>query len=428
LNLLIVGCTHHECPLELRERLAFSAPQVPRALTEFRRRFPEAEAVLLSTCNRTELYTAAEHLADVPTHQDVADFLADFHGLDAGRLFDELFQRSGEDAVRHLFMVAASLDSMVVGEAQILSQVKQAYRLATEEKCAGQWTHAAFQAALRVAKRVSTETTIHQKRVSIPSIAVRDFASQIFERLDDKNVLVIGAGEMGEETLQYLIEADARNVTVVNRDPDKSRALAEQYQGAAKSWEQLDDLLVTADLVVSTTGADEPIVTLDRFRRIEAERYQRLLFIVDLAVPRDFDPDIGDCLGVYLYSLDDLATTCQANQRERAKQLPRALKIVDDETTRFMQQLFHRNTAPTIQQLKQSAESIKQVELERLFSKLDSLDERTREEITYAFHRLVNKMLHPPLESLREEEPGQPQQRLLDSLRKLFQLKDSGDP
>jgi glutamyl-tRNA reductase len=202
MKLQMVGLSHHTAPVEIRERLAFSKDQAIDALARLRQRYPETEAVLLSTCNRVELYVASETATACPTHHDVVAFLAEYHGLDPVEIFGELFERTGEDFVRHLFMVAASLDSMVIGEAQILGQVKQAYELAMSVESVGPLTNAAFQAALRVAKRVATETAIQQKRVSIPSVAVADYARQFFERFDDKQVLVIGGGEMAEETLR----------------------------------------------------------------------------------------------------------------------------------------------------------------------------------------------------------------------------------
>ena len=424
MNLQIVGCSHRSSSLEIRERIAFSKRQVESALTEFRRRYPETEAVLLSTCNRTELFVAADQADRVPSQQDIAEFLADFHGLKAQDLFDDLFRCNGDDAIRHLFMVAASLDSMVVGEAQILSQVKEAYRLATDGKCAGHWSHAAYQEALRVAKRVNHETLIQKRRVSIPSVAVRDFASQIFERLDDKAILLIGAGEMGEETLQYLVDLGASDIAIINRNQEKAEQLAIKYRGTACPWSALEELLIKADLVISTTGAEKAIVTLDQFRTVEKQRYQRLLFLLDLAVPRDFDPRIGDCLGVYLYSIDDLQATCERNRKARESEIPKALQIVDEETQRFMQRAANRAAGPTIRQLKANAESISQAELARLLDKIPEIDERTKKEIEHSFQRLVNKFLHPPLESLREEQPGEPQQHLLETIKRLFQIRD----
>ena len=296
----LVGMSHHTAPVELRQQLAFRPDQVAQALRNLRNLFPQTEAVLLSTCNRVEVYTAIDAEGASPSHQDVVRFLAEFHQLDATEIFDDLFERTGEDAVRHLFYVAASLDSMVVGEAQILGQVKQAYEMANQAGATGPLTHGIFQAALKAARRVAAETTINRRRTSIPGVAVADFARQIFERFDDKNILVIGAGEMGEETLRYLKEEGGRRVTIVNRTQQAADELARRWSGQAVSWDQLDQQLIEADLIISTTGAEEPIVTLQRFQQIEPQRFQRPVCILDLAVPRDFDVRVGECLGVYL--------------------------------------------------------------------------------------------------------------------------------
>jgi len=420
----MIGCSHHHSSVAVRERLAFGPTQVGQALDNLRERFPRSEAVLLSTCNRVEIYTAAEDPEASPTHEQVAQFMADFHGLSMYDIFDDLFERTGEDAVRHLFMVAASLDSMVVGEPQILAQVKQAYEYAKDRQSAGPLTHGIFQAAVRVAKRVTSETTLHQRRVSIPSVAVGDFAAQIFERFDDKNVLVVGAGEMAEETLRYLQDEGAHEVTVVNRSYERACELAARWQGRAVRIEQLPDELSRADLVISTTGAGEPVVTLDAFKAIEPARFQRPLFILDLAIPRDFEPAIGDRLGVYLYSIDDLQSACQKNREERDRELPGASHIVEQETGRFMADLHHRTTGPIIKRLREGWQQPKDDELRRLFNKLSNLDPRQREEIEQSFERLINKLLHPPLESLRSESQEGPPHGLLDALKRLFQLKD----
>jgi len=424
MKLQMVGCSHHNAPIEVRERLAFSSDQMRAALVQFRQRFPDSESVLISTCNRVEVYTAAEEPAACPTHHQVVDFLAEFHGLKPDEIFDALFERSGEDTVRHLFTVASSLDSMVVGEAQILGQVKQAYEAACEADNAGPLTNAAFQAAMHVAKRVANETAINERRVSIPSVAVADFASQIFERFDDKRVLVIGAGETGEETLRYLMDEGARDITVVNRSPERSRDLAARVGGVARPWEEMSDSMVQADLVISTTGAGEAVVTSGDFRHVHHSRSQRPLFVLDLAVPRDFDPAIGDFLGVYLYSIDDLQKACDANRRAREKEWQKAERIIESETARFMADLHHRATGPTIKRLKARADQLKEDELRRLHNKLGEFDERTRDEVERSFDRLVNKLLHPPLESLRDEAQSGSPHGLLDALKRLFQLKD----
>ncbi len=420
----MIGCSHHHSSVAVRERLAFSPAQAGEALDSLRQRFPAAEAVLLSTCNRVEIYTASELPDGGPSHEQVAQFMADFHRVPMVEIFDELFERTGEDAVRHLFTVAASLDSMVVGEPQILSQVKQAYELAKDRQSTGPLTHSIFQAAVRVARRVTSETTLHQRRVSIPSVAVGDFASQIFERFDDKQIVVIGAGEMGEETLRYLQDQGAHRVTVVNRNHQRAEQLAERWRGRAEPWERLDELLVEADLVISTTGASQPIVTFAAFKAVEAARYQRPLFVLDLAIPRDFEPAVGDCLGVYLYTIDDLEAACQRNRRDRDRELPAAIHIVEQETARFMADLHHRATAPIIKRLREGWQQPKDDELKRLFNKLPELDDKARAEIEQSFERLVNKLLHPPLESLRSEAEKGPPHGLLDALKRLFQLRD----
>ncbi len=424
MKLQVVGCSHHTSPLVVREQLAFSPVQAEEALRELQSRFPASEAVLLSTCNRVELYTASDDSHARPNHQDVAEFLSDFHGVHLRTIFDELLERTGEDAVRHLFTVAASLDSMVVGEPQILSQVKTAYQLATDLSTTGPLTHSAFQAALRVARRVATETSVNEKRVSIPSVAVGDFARQIFERFDDKRVLVIGAGEMGEETIRYLRDEGAQDLVVLNRSPQPAAELAQRCGGRTADWSDLYDELVAADVVVSTTGADEPIVGDEDFRRIEPQRYQRPLFILDLAVPRDFEPAIGERLGVYLYSIDDLVEVCRVNQEARDREMPAALSIVEQETARFMAELFHRSTGPIIERLRAGWQLPKDEELRRLLNKLPELDDRSRREIEVSFDRLINKLLHPPLSSLRDEARHGTPHSLLDALRRLFQIRD----
>ena len=254
MNVQVVGCSYHGTSVGVRERLAFNAEQARTALGEFCRCFVRTEAVLLSTCNRVEWYTATED-GDGPTPREVTEFLARFHGMQADEIVAHLYDRSGEAAIRHLFAVASSLDSMVVGEPQILAQVKQAYQLADAQRSVGPLLHAAFQAARKTARRVAAETAIQQRRVSIPSVAVADFAQQIFERFDDKNTLVVGAGEMAEETLRYLQDQGAADVTVINRSPERAAELAGRWGGRALAWEALPAAIQAADLVISATGA-----------------------------------------------------------------------------------------------------------------------------------------------------------------------------
>jgi len=422
MSLQVVGCSHRNAPLEVRERLAFSPASAASALERLREAFPEIEAVLLSTCNRVELYTAGE--ADVPDAARLAEFLAAFHSLPIEQVAPNLYAHRDREAVEHLFQVASSLDSMVVGEPQILAQVKAAYQAATHQGCCGARLHSAFQAALKAARRIAGETAIQQRRVSIPSVAVADFARQIFERFDDKRILVIGGGEMAEETLRYLQDEGVHDVTVVNRSFDRGRALAERWRGRALAWDQLLPALAEADLVVSTTGAEEPVVLLAQFLQIEPNRSEQPLFILDLAVPRDFQPSIGDRPNVYLYSIDDLRAACDRNRTLRDKEMPAAARIIQQEADRFLTDWHQRASGPIIQRLQEGWQRPKEEELRRLLNKLPDLDEHAREEIRQSFDRLVNKLMHPPLDAIRDESRNGIPHTLLDALSRLFRLQD----
>ncbi|MEI6241004.1 MAG: glutamyl-tRNA reductase [Planctomycetia bacterium] len=424
MTLAFVGGTHRTVPLALRERLAFSAEQAAEALCRFRTRFPGREVVLLSTCNRVELYTAGEEAAVPPPAEQLVSFLAECRGIDAAVLAPVLARQSDEAVVRHLFSVASGLDSMVLGEPQIVAQVKQAWALAQRSETAGPLTAGMFQAALRTAKRVASETALGRERLSIPSVAVADFARGVFERFDDKRVLVIGAGKMAHETLRYLREAGARDIVVVNRTADRADRLAARLGGRPGRYDDLVAELAAADLVVSTTGASEPVVTADLFARAETGREGRPLLVLDLALPRDFEPVIGERPGVWLYSIDDLGAACEANRRSRQREMPGALAIVDEETRRFMGDLHHRSTAPVIERLRAGWSETGDIELERLFRRVPSLDDAARAEIRQAFERYAAKMLHSPLASLRNESRSGPPHGLLDALKRLFDLKE----
>ena len=425
MTLAFVGGTHRTVPLALRERLAFSAEQAAEALTRFRERFPGREGVLLSTCNRVEFYAAgAEADGPPPPPDQLVSFLAECRGIDASLLTPVLAGDLDEAVVRHLFSVAAGLDSMVLGEPQIVAQVKQAWSLAQESRTSGPLTGEMFQAALRTAKRVATETALGRERISIPSVAVADFASGVFERFDDKRVLLIGAGKMAAETLRYLRAAGARDVLIVNRTAGRAGDLAARLGARAGRFENLSAELAAADLVVSTTGATAPVVSLELFAEVELRRAGRPLVVLDLAVPRDFDPRIGQRPGVWLYSVDDLAAACEANRKSRQRELPAAVTIIDEETQRFMGDLHHRSTAPVIERLRAGWNETGEAELDRLFRRLPGLDDASRAEIRQAFDRYAAKLLHPPLASLRSESRAGPPHGLLDALKRLFDLKD----
>jgi glutamyl-tRNA reductase len=431
-KLQMIGCSHQTAAVDFRERLSFTGEQARAAIVAFRERFPACELVLLSTCNRVELYTAAgesapgKDLDGGPDRSEVLEFLAQQRQINVDDLVDTMIYRSGTEAVTHLFAVAASLDSMVVGETQILSQVKEAYDLACLWGSAGPLTHAAFQAARRVAKRVQRETTIHRKRVSVPSVAVGEVAAEFFETLADKTVVLVGAGEMGRETLRYLVDAGADDIRILNRNRQRAEAIAAELGGRVMPWDQLDAAMVDADVIVGTTSSATPIITLDRFTRVQQQRYDRVLLILDLAVPRDVEPAIGNLEDVYLYSVDDLQAACERNRQERQRQWPKAKKIIDEETQRFVTELHHRATGPVIQRLREHADEIRHEEWIRLSNKLSQMQvsDEARREIEKSLDRVVNKLLHPPLASLREAAGDGHHGGLLEAIKRIFSLGD----
>lgn len=421
----MVGWSHHRTPIDMREKLAFSSQQVEDALRKFTSSFNETESVLLSTCNRVELYTASKVADKLPPPDQQGRFLAEYHGFDFSELQEQVTTLTGEQALRHLFMVASSLDSLIVGEAQILAQVKAAYELACSTEAASTLMHRAFQRAATVAKRVASETDIHRKRISVPSVAVSEIASDFFERFDDKRILLIGAGDMGTETLRYLIDAGAKSVRVINRNQERAKELAKNFDASVKPWENLHESIAESDLIVSTTSSSVPIITADEFKKLRSRKSPAVL-ILDLAVPRDFDPAIANLSDVYLFAVDDLQAVCDRNIKARQAQWPKAERIVEQETTKFLGETIHHSSGPTIKQLRDQAQQVKEDELQRLLTKLNAqgIDESVQKELKVSFDRLVNKLLHPPLQSLREHADSSNHASLVDALRRLFQLKD----
>jgi glutamyl-tRNA reductase len=439
MNLLAVGCNYRSAPVEFRERLAFNDEQLVRAHKTFGARL-DCETVILSTCNRVELYLGripddtapVAYAPGSPSGQafdaDLAkNILAEFHGLIASDLEPYLYVHHHAAAVRHLFRVAASLDSLIVGEGQIAGQVKRAYERARELAGAGTLMHALFRHARETSKRVRTETGIAQGHVSVSSAAV-EYVRQVFDHFGDKTVLVIGAGKMGGLTLRHLRQLGPRHICVANRSPEKAQAVARGCGGEAVPWDKLDDLLARADIVLSTTGAPEPIVTRERWKPIRARRTGPLV-VLDIAVPRDFDPRIHDGDQTFLFNIDDLERIREVTLAARLEHLKPAEAIVEQEVRRFLTDWARRRNGPVIARLTQDFEA-KRREIERdLFGRLNGkLGDADRKLIEGAFRLLQNRFLHGPITALAEEShspsaaPGG--HTLLDALRKLFRLHE----
>lgn len=424
LRLLVTGLNHKTAPLSLRERLAFSADERKSALLDLRKRFDQCEAVLLSTCNRVELYMTRP-LHGHPRPSELAQFLAENRHLDVVELQSHVYEKSERDVVTHLFNVAASLDSMVLGETQILSQVREAYDAAREAGTAGPMLHPLFQRAVAVGKQVRSETSLGEGRISIASVAV-EYARRIFDSFGDKTVLSIGAGKMAGLVLAGIAALKPGKLLVCNRDAAKARDLAEKFKGSAVEIERLTDHLAAADIIITSTGSTEPIITRPMFETVIRRRKYKPAFIIDIAVPRDVSADVGKVENVYLYNLDDLQEAVSATQDNRSVAAVEAARIIEGQVQEFAAWHRARMMGPMIDQLYQRSHAVAQEELARAIAKLSGLtdgDKRQLEELT---RRIVNKLLHDPIQVLRETPTlHAPMTPYLHAVEKLFKLEES---
>jgi glutamyl-tRNA reductase len=425
-RLLALGVDHRSAPASVREALAFDGDRCAAGLELLARTFPGTEAVVLSTCNRVELYLAGSP-EQLPGTEALTEVLVQFHGVASEVFAGHLVSYHDEGVVGHLFRVAASLESLVLGEGQILGQVRDAYHAAVAGRTAGPIFHSVFQAALRVGKAVRAQTGMDQGKVSVASVAV-DLAREVFDSFADKTVLVIGAGKMGEVTLQHLKGLNPGTILVTNRSAEKAEAAAARWGGRAWPFDRLGQALVEADLVISTTAANEPIVTLEQYLRVQRARRNRLALILDIAIPRDFDPRIGDLDQVMLYHVDDLRAQAEQNRLRRREGIDPALAIIERETAACYALLRHQHDAGHIlQELGSNADSIRRRELDRLFAARPHLGEADREAIAHTMMRLQNQLLHHPRAAVRsavaEPHHGHPHP-ILAAVRHLFGLGD----
>mgnify|MGYP005835441277 CR=1 FL=1 len=426
-RLLLVGLNHATAPLEIRERVAFPPQRRDEALAAFRCRWPQAEAVLLSTCNRVELYTARP-VHGHPRWEQVADFLAAFHSTPVEPLRPHLYHRADRDAVLHLFTVASSLDSMVLGETQILGQVREAYDASCRQGSAGALLHPLFQRAVAVGKQVRTQTAIGEGRVSIASVAV-DYARRVFDHFADKTVLCIGAGKMASLVLKSFSALHPGRLIVCNRDHAKAEALASRFGGEARPLDALDEQLVAADVVISSTGATDPIIARSRFEPLLRQRRYRPIFLIDVALPRDIEAAVGELDNVYLYNIDDLQQVVSQTRSQRGDLVAEATAIVEAQAEEFEAWHRARELGPLIERLSQRYHGIAQEELQRTLRKLGNVGDAEREHLEDLTRRIVNKLLHDPIQSLRKGD-GQhaASAQLLHALERLFHLQGDDEP
>ncbi|HWF83299.1 MAG TPA: glutamyl-tRNA reductase [Vicinamibacterales bacterium] len=422
MHLLLVGISHRTAPVELRERIDFQTRGVDLALHALAARGAAREAVVLSTCNRAEIYAACD---DVPAARaDLAQFIADFHGVDHASLAPHVYDVTDLEAAGHLFRVAAGLDSLVVGEPQILGQVKEALTAAGEAETVGPVLNRLFHSSFGVGKRVRTETGIGAGAVSVSYAAVA-LARKIFGDLQGRSVVVIGAGEMGKLTALHMKSQGVPRITIVSRTMAHAARTAEAIGGAsAAPWDDLDNAISASDIVIAATGATAPILTKAHVEAVMRPRRSRPLFIIDIAVPRDVEAAAGEIEQVFLYNIDDLQATVRENLARRTAEVARAETIVTEEVERFGAWLRSRGAIPTVVALRQRFEQIRRAELERLEFKLSALPPDARARVDEITHLIVEKLLLTPTEQLKSLGDADTVGAYAETLRRLFALSD----
>ncbi|HKL49057.1 MAG TPA: glutamyl-tRNA reductase [Desulfuromonadales bacterium] len=419
MNIVVVGLSHKSAPVEIRERVAFAPTAMEKPLHQVAALPEITESVIVSTCNRVEIYATGRE-ADV-TIARLKRFLASYHDLPFEGLEEHLYDFQGEDAIKHLYRVASSLDSMVIGEPQILGQIKTAYGYATEFKTTGIILNRLLHKAFSVAKRVRTETNIAGSAVSVPFAAV-ELSRKIFETLEDKTVMLIGAGEMCELAARHFVSTGVREVLVTNRTHERAVKLAEEFEGQPVTFENFPHHLHRVDIVLTSTGASDFILEKKKVAEVIRQRKNKPMFLIDIAVPRDIDPRVNTIDNVYLYDVDDLQGVVQANLKERKKEAKKAETIVGQEVGQFHQWLSNLEIVPTIVSLRQSLEDVRQQEVDKSLARLNHLGEKDKKAIEALTRSIVNKILHNPTAVLKQSQGDAAGDTYVDAIRTLFDL------
>lgn len=400
MRVLVVGLNHTTADVEVREKLAFDGPKLEEGLLKFKGLPSVAEAVILSTCNRVEMYSNVKDPSNAS--EEIKSFISDFHGIRHDLLDGALYFHSDKDAVKHSFRVASSLDSMVVGEPQILGQLKDAFEFALTKKSTGVLLNKLMKKSISVAKRVRTETRIAENAVSI-SFAAVELAKKIFTEIQERSVMLLGAGEMAELAAKHLLNTGVKDLSVANRTHARGVALANEMGGRAVKYEDFLHEMVRTDIVICSTGAPTYVVTKDQMQVVMKARKQKPVFIIDISVPRNIDPAINDMPNVYLYDVDDLQGVVDKNIVGRGKEAEKAEGIVEEEVETFLRWQSSLDAVPAIVALRERAEAIKAEEVEKLLRKNPDMDEAERQAVMQLASAITNKLIHPPTAALKEE-------------------------
>jgi glutamyl-tRNA reductase len=419
MHIVIIGLSHKTAPVEIREKLAFAPTAMERPLRQMLELPTITEGLIVSTCNRVELCAVTKE-PDAAI-AELRRFLAEYHEVSAEEINENLFDYQGEEAIRHLFRVSSSLDSMVLGEPQILGQIKTAYGYAAEFKTAGLILNRFLHKAFSVAKRVRTETAIASNAVSV-SFAAVELARKIFDRLDNKGVMIIGAGEMCELAARHFVNNGISKVLVTNRTFERAEKLAEEFDGKAVPFDSFVDHLAEVDIVMTSTGAPNFILGKRQMEEVLKRRKNRPMFLIDIAVPRDIDPKVNGISNTYLYDVDDLQGVVQANLKERQKEAGKAEAIVEQEIGQFHLWLGNLEVKPTVIALRHKLEEIRQQELEKTFGNLKDLTGKQRKSIEAMAGAIINKILHKPTAILKNSQNDMSGEDYVDAIRTLFDL------
>lgn len=417
MKIIVIGLNHKTADVDVREKLAFNGPKLEEGLLKVRKLPGVNEAVVLSTCNRVEIYASTTDPDG--TYETIKDFLAAFHHLDRSALDRSLYLYRDRNAVKHAFRVASSLDSMVLGEPQILGQLKDAFEFALEKKTTAILLNRLMKKTISVAKRVRTETKIAENAVSI-SFAAVELARKIFTDFSEKSFMLLGAGEMAELAAKHMMSFGVKSVTVANRTYERGCDLAEEFSGRAIKFEDFLKEMVYSDIVICSTGASAYVLHKEEMQRVMKERRQKPVFIIDISVPRNVDPGINDLDNVYLYDVDDLQGVVETNIMERQKEAKKAEEIIGEEIDSFEKWLSSLDSVPTVIALRNMAEGIKREELERLMNKFPNLGEKERKAIEYMAAAIMNKLIHPPTVALKED--AEDRDALIATIKKLYAL------
>lgn len=417
-TIMVLGVNHKTAPVEVREKLAF--PEGPKEpLQKIKAISGTDECCFLSTCNRVEVIFASK--AQEETVRDIRRFLFSGSKLSDTESERYCYLHQGRDAISHLFRVGSGLDSMVVGEPQILGQLKEAYRDADEIKTMGVLLNRLLHKSFSVAKRIRTETNIGGNAVSISYAAVQ-LAKKIFGDLKNKKVLLVGAGEMAELAAEHLVTQGVSKVIVANRTLERAVKLARRFNGSAVALDELAQQLQVVDILISSTGSPNLVLRKEEVKPLMRQRRNRPLFLIDIAVPRDLDPKLNDLDNIYLYDIDDLRHVVEINKSERDKEAVKAERIVSEEMLGFLQWLEGMEVTPTIQELLAKANAIREAEMKKTMNKLNGLPEKDKKSIEILCNSIVNKLLHDPILFLKANGDALDKQVKLDVVRKMFRL------